>query len=122
MKGFLLSIFSFNKDSVLNQKDYQDLYHEIEQYRREKFDYEYSKAKSTLLSYEKIYEVHSSVILAAALASLFTFAEGSPKWIAFSLFTAIAFILVRVGIYFILPRISMQVDIFEAVLRNKRKK
>ncbi|WP_270597367.1 hypothetical protein [Enterococcus asini] len=122
MKGFLLSIFAFNKGSVLSKKDYHDLYQEIEKYKRSEFDYEYSKAKSTLLSYDKIYEVHSSVILASAFASLFTLAEGSPRWKIFSAFTILTFVAVRISIYFILPRISMKVDIFEAILRNKWKK
>lgn len=122
MKGLLLLIFAFNSDSVFDRKDYQAMYQEIEQYKRQEFDYEYSKAKSTLMSFNKIYEVHSSVILAAAFASLFTIAKGSPNWGMFTLFTLLSFVMVRLEIYFILPRISMKVDIFEAVLRNKWKK
>lgn len=121
MKSFLRSMIYFNKDSVYSEKEFQKLYDEISKYDRRKFNYKYSKAKSTFNSFEKITDLQSSVLL----ASLFGFVSSAylegrilNKFLALSLFI---FLGIRAEIYFTLPRMSMKIDIYESVGRAKWK-
>lgn len=111
----------FNKDSVYSKNEFQKLFKQIEKYDRSQFDYEYSKARSTYVSYEKITDLNSSVVLAAFIGYIFSVFPNGELVNAMLPITMILFLGVRSQIYFTLPRLSMKLDIFEAVGKKKWK-
>lgn len=119
MLKILKSAFFFNKDSVYSSQEFKDFCESIKGYKKEKFYYEMSKAKAAFYSHDKSLDIQSSVILAGAVAYLFTLQATSEPYNNFLTFTLIVLFISRSEIYFVLPRLQMKTDAFDYIEKTK---
>ncbi|MGJ0740225.1 hypothetical protein [Enterococcus casseliflavus] len=122
MKGILISFFMFNNKSYLDKKEFEELCEEIKRQDRKTFDYNHSKIRTQFESFEKLYDLHINVILAAALGYLFSVVSEEVIINKFLFFLIFMFFAARLEINYVLPRMKARVDAYDVIGVKKWKK
>ncbi|VTT35877.1 Uncharacterised protein [Enterococcus casseliflavus] len=122
MKGILISFFMFNNKSYLDKNEFEELCEEIKRQDRKTFDYNHSKIRTQFESFEKLYDLHINVILAAALGYLFSVVSEEVIINKFLFFLIFMFFAARLEINYVLPRMKARVDAYDVIGVKKWKK